>query len=224
MDDLTGMNESASLGGHSNALEGQPKLAKNRLLAENYRRPLSRKLDLTGERMELQTKQTYCIGLDASKEKPGIWERLHQTPVRRWLTGISSRMQNQPSVEILRVVHACQNDKENFVNGWIDGPRRADRFIGNSLRIHGWLVGRKAQPTIIQVLSNATIILEIPINLPRPDILKAIPFGSSFCDYGFQGRLNLENLPTQTELHLQAVYEDKSFIPVGTICLHKYGF
>ncbi|MBW4466162.1 MAG: hypothetical protein KME07_12100 [Pegethrix bostrychoides GSE-TBD4-15B] len=212
MDDLTGLNSLHSA--------PQPVMASSPRKSPGPRRPISQALDVTGDQLEIELKPERQIGLDTKRPMPS---RFSESPLRRWLKRIHSQINQQCSIEILKVTHLCQRDKDNFIDGWITQYKRGDEILGSDLVLQGWLVGRDSQAVMIQVMHGSDLVLETPVNISRPDVLKVVPCYSSACKFGYQVVLNIERLPAQSELLLYSIFQDGRRIPTGSIYYYKYG-
>ena len=220
MDDLTGLDDFSSVNLQEITVQGSTKLVSS----HNFRRPMSSKVDLLGDQMEIELKPEHYIGLDASRQADGLLVQFKQSSLRRWLKKISSQIYQNRSIEILRITHFCQSDKNNFVDGWISIYKRGDQIPGSILELQGWLVGRDSKIIALQVLHASNLIVEVPVNIPRPDVLKAIPCYSADCSFGYQVRLNVESLSDQFELTLYSIFQDGNCIITGLVQFCKYGF
>jgi hypothetical protein len=222
MDDLTGANGLHSSASNQPASQNQDVMGANPHLGlPRDREPIFR-VDLINS-TELEVKRKHRVALDASRKDRGLLAQFHQSPAGHWLKAVRSKISGERSIEIARVIHRCQRDKLNFVDGWISALKPGDQIVGSNMTIQGWLVGARNVVTAVQVISDTRLILESPVNLPRPDVLKVIPFNSSFCNYGFQFILNVEAIPSMSEVKINAIIEGDS-IPAGSIYFYKYGF
>jgi len=220
MDDLTGLDGLVSVNPQRITAQVPNKLAPS----HNLRRPISRKVDLLGDQMDIEIKPEHYIGLDASRQADGVLVQFKQSSIHRWLKKISSQIHQNRSIEILRITHFCQCDKNNFVDGWISIYKRGDQIPGSILELQGWLVGRDSKIVALQIIHNSSLIAEVPVNIPRPDVLKAIPCYSADCNFGYQARLNVENLSDQFELALYSVFQNGTRSIAGLVQFCKYGF
>jgi hypothetical protein len=232
MDDLTGLDESQpiSLNSHLNnqavnqnkVSAGVPSEQNSNLITPDGRRPISRRIEL--DKQALQLKSFSSVGLDASRRDKKVLPQFSNSTLGRWFNQVTSTINGKKSIEILQVIHLCQEDQDNFINGWIAALKRGDRILGTTIPVQGWLVGKTAQPNAVQIMFNSDLITLAPVNIPRPDVLRVIPFSSGFCHFGFNASVNIEKLPREAKLTLQAIFADKTAVPIGLIHFHKYGF
>lgn len=134
---------------------------------------------------------------------------------------IANKFQGRTHIEILRVINTCQNDTSNFLWGWINPPIVGDEIYGSSIPVNGWVIGRRAQPSTIQFIVGQTMIAETPVNIPRPDVVKAHFTNQVNC--GYNSLLNVEALSGEIELTLRAVFQEQQAAIVGKIQFYKLG-
>lgn len=125
------------------------------------------------------------------------------------------------SIEIVHVINTCQTDLKTFLWGWINPPVEEDLFSGFAITVGGWVLGKKLQPTAIRFLVNQAIVIETPIDVPRPDVVKLHFTEKVKC--GFGAVIDLEPFPNSSELLLQAIFPDNTTAALGTIKYRKYG-
>jgi hypothetical protein len=222
MEDLTGLDGSHSVNAQRPAAQIVPSLDSDKL--SDLRPHILQKVDLTGDQMEIELKPEYQVGLDASRKDDSILDQFNQSPMRRWFKKISGRLNRCHSTEIIQITHFCQRDKDNFIDGWIASYKRGDQIAGSALQLQGWLVGRDSQAVAIQILHGTDLIAEVPVNIPRPDVLKVVPCHSSACNFGYQITLDLRDLPSSSELVLYSIFQDGRRILTGSVRFCKYGF
>lgn len=133
---------------------------------------------------------------------------------------VSCKISGKKIVEILRITHACQGDLEHFRWGWIDSVKVGDEVYGSHMQVAGWLVGKSSQPVTIKFIVDQTVIAETPVNIPRPDVVKAYFIKHANC--GYNVLLETEKL-CGTELLLQATFPEGHTAQVGSIWFRKYG-
>ncbi len=220
MDELTGLNDLHSPKFQKFDSQNRTKPAH----LPNSRRPISQEVDVAGNQLEIELKPEQQIGLDASRLTQGAIAQFNQSSLRRWLKKINSQVHQRRSIEIIKITHICQRDKSNFIDGWITSYKRGDQISGSTLQLQGWVVGRDSKAISMQIMNSSDLLAEVPINTPRPDVLKAIPCYSSACNFGYQVLLNLEPLPEQAELTLYSIFQDQRRVVAGSVQYCKYGF
>lgn len=130
------------------------------------------------------------------------------------------KINRKKSIEILQIINTCQNDTKTFAWGWISPPIVGDEIYGPSLPISGWVIGRNSQPVSMRFLVNQTIVAETPINIPRPDVVKALFVEYKNC--GYSAFLDVEMLHGG-EIVLEAVFPEGHTAKVGSARFCKYG-
>jgi hypothetical protein len=125
------------------------------------------------------------------------------------------------SLEILASIDQVLGQTEFIVGECIDKPKTGDKINTSSYRISGWLIWKNVRPTI-RLISNETVIQEVSIQIPRPDVTKARCIESKTHDWGFNILLNVKELPEQGSLELQANFPNGEVVKFGLINFIKY--
>ncbi|HEY9629585.1 MAG TPA: hypothetical protein V6C84_19965 [Coleofasciculaceae cyanobacterium] len=172
---------------------------------------------------DFEIKKDFVPALDASTKQKGIVAKLGLASPVRLSRKVISQIRGQQSIEILQVANLCQNYSECLRWGWIDAPKLDARFEGGVIEVRGWLVGKQVQPTAIRFINRQTVIAETPIRIPRPGVIKAHFYDLKFSNCGYQTHLDLRSFSGETEITLDAVFDDGSTAAAGIISLYKYG-
>jgi hypothetical protein len=110
--------------------------------------------------------------------------------------------------------------KGDFDSLWGFGlgyPQAQTTIDTGAIIIRGWVLGKKAKAAKIRVTHQEHILLEIPINLPTPTIVQQYPDIPNAGNSGFESCLAVTDLPSEHELKLQVLLDDKSIVPLCAI-------
>ncbi len=221
MDDLTKLDDTSELcgPGSNRALQGQHKNTKSL-----NRNPIDfslRSLSQDGfESVDSQRLNLVRTSLSAST-KPDSQRSGFRDKIACWKNTIIRKVTRQKSVEILRVMNTCQIDLKTFQWGWLNPPMQNTEFLGFSIPIGGWIVGREAQPSSIRIFCGEELLAETPIDIPRPDVVKA-HFFQGVTNCGYSTSLDLAKLANNAEIVLVAVFPNGHMATVGSIQFRKY--
>lgn len=125
------------------------------------------------------------------------------------------------SLEILISLNQVLEQNEFIMAGFIDGPKTGDKINTSTYTIAGWLIWKNIQPTI-RLISNETVIDEVSIQVPRPDVTTAYCLESKTHNWGFKILLNVKELSEQGHLQLQANFPNGQVVNFGLIKFVKY--
>jgi hypothetical protein len=92
---------------------------------------------------------------------------------------------------------------------------------GGSLMFMGWVLGKKAVAQSVTITYNNEILVETPVDRPRPAITHQYPDIPKAGICGFECSLMVAGVPDEAELHLSVVLEDGSIIPFCGIVLQN---
>jgi len=99
----------------------------------------------------------------------------------------------------------------------IDMPKKGDRLNNYSIKILGWVIGKKSPVAAVEIISGGRVIKKVPVELPRPGVGKRFPKLPGAKNSGFAATVGLLGLPMGGQLILQAVLEDSKRLPLGRI-------
>lgn len=225
MDELTGLSDSNWVPLEAAPNKNAPKPADTAAEANGSsnlnEKILNQGISLNDWLPNLEVKKDFEPVVDASTKSKGLAEKLGLGSSARLGKRFFNKISGQQSIEILQVTHLCQNKSEHFRWGWVSALRPGDRFEGSSILIEGWLVGKVIQPIALRFKHDQVAIAEVPINLPRPDVLKVHFYEPEFCNCGFQSSLDLSNISGAAEIVLDAIFPDGKAVPAGAIKLYK---
>jgi hypothetical protein len=222
MDELTNLNDSEqtchprlqpalthSSKGHQNSKPSANPMdfSLQTLTEDDFEKSDSRSLAFLRE-----TLSPSAINIPTS-EKDRVAHRLTKTVLRK--------ITCTKSVEILRVANICQSNSKAFQWGWVNPPVAGNEFLGLSIPVEGWLVGKTSQPITVRLIFNQTVIVETPVNIPRPDVAKAHFF--QYLNCGYSTSLDTAHLPNKAEVIVDAVFPEMHTAIVGSILFRKYG-
>ncbi|MCL2932548.1 MAG: sulfotransferase [Trichodesmium sp. MAG_R03] len=108
----------------------------------------------------------------------------------------------------------------------IDSPKTGERQNTYTIDISGWVLGKKYPAITIKIFNNKRMLRKVPIGNPRPELANTYLQNPRARNCGFATSISLIGLPTEEELNLQVVLQDKTHIPIAKIrfkrqCLHS---
>lgn len=126
-------------------------------------------------------------------------------------------------IEVIDIVNSCLSDQSNFWGGWIDIPQKSQKYWGKQLTVAGWVLGKKYPVISLQLILGRKLIQEVPVNGLRSDAVECYvlkPNGwLEFC--GYNAKLNIEDLPPEGILRLEAIFSNNKVVLVGIIKFTK---
>jgi 2-polyprenyl-3-methyl-5-hydroxy-6-metoxy-1,4-benzoquinol methylase len=124
-------------------------------------------------------------------------------------------------IQIQEVVKLPQDDVDLLWGFNIDTPNTSYKTDKYEVLFAGWILGKKAQVVSIEIIHNEKVIQTIPINYPRPDVAQTYTEASHAGTSGFWERVGVKELPMEVELLIQAVFSDRSCLPISKVKLQK---
>lgn len=125
------------------------------------------------------------------------------------------------SIEIIISLNQVIEQNEFIMAGFMDRPKTGDKIKTSTYMIAGWLIWKNAPPTI-RLISNETVISEVPLQVRRPDVTNAYCLESKTHNWGFKILLNIKDLSERGELQLQANFSNHQVVNFGLIKYIKY--
>ena len=184
---------------------------------------MSQALEIKDWMQDMKLNHDYAISLDASRQDSGDVIKQYLASRFRPIKKLIRKLSKTKSIEVVRVLNLCNGNPANFRLGWIGSPIRGDKIDGSTILVDGWLVGNGSQPIAINIKVHETTVAQTPVNIPRPDVLKAHFFESTVCNCGYSQLLNVEEFPDETDVLLEAIFPDGRFVSSGLIQFYKYG-
>jgi hypothetical protein len=118
-------------------------------------------------------------------------------------------------VEILNVSLAPLNS--HWLWGCsIDSPKTGSHSDVYAIDISGWALGRKSRIVAINILDDEGS-RSVPLEFSRPDVTKHFPEVGEGERCGFCTKIGVLGMAPESEIHVEAVFEDQSHISLGTI-------
>lgn len=124
-------------------------------------------------------------------------------------------------IQIQEVVNLSVNDPELLWGFNIDTPDISYKTDKYEVLFAGWILGKKERVVSVEVISSGRVIQTIAVDNPRPDVAQTYSEASKADTCGFFAQLTVSEMPTEVELHLQAVFSDRSRLPVGMVKFQK---
>ena len=175
--------------------ETQKKLSKAIAASEDYRT----KLPATEKELDRVKRQLQQVQKSLSRS-PNWQERLN-SKVR--VVDIQKRL-----------------PKQEFDALWgfgVSSPEVNSLTIAGSVVIKGWVLGRKSPVSQLRIIYQQETLIEIPVNLSRPEVTDRYPEIPKADKSGFEVAISVTDMPSEVELELQAVFQDQTTIPLCAI-------
>jgi hypothetical protein len=106
-------------------------------------------------------------------------------------------------------------DRNLLWTGYLEYPQINRPVYGSMLFVSGWIISKQVAVVAIRVLVQHRVIAEIPVNVSRPDVLETYRSIAETDLLGFQGTLNVNQVPDQNMVQLEAVFADQSSASYG---------
>ncbi|MCC3591004.1 MAG: class I SAM-dependent methyltransferase [Microcoleus sp. PH2017_29_MFU_D_A] len=124
-------------------------------------------------------------------------------------------------IQIQEVVKLPQNDPELLWGFNIDTPNTSYKTDKYEVLFAGWILGKKNQVAFIEVISSNKVIQTIAVDKSRPDVAQIYTEVSHADTSGFWEKVGVNELPTEVELLIQAVFSDQSRLPISMVKFQK---
>ncbi len=111
--------------------------------------------------------------------------------------------------------------RDHLLGFALDTPQAGDGSSSRSVALEGWLLGKSGQATAIEVLQEGRLVLRIPVQGRRDDLVTAFPDAAGAADSGFLGQLGALRLRSSFELMLRGVLDNGVVAPLATISGHR---
>lgn len=121
-------------------------------------------------------------------------------------------------VEVLNVSMAPRNPQ--WLWGYsIDAPKVGDTADAYAIDIGGWALGRKSRIVAVSIVYDGGS-RRVPLEHARPDVTKHFPEIANTERCGFWTKISTLGIAPDSEIHIEAIFEDESHIMLGTIQVH----
>jgi glycosyltransferase involved in cell wall biosynthesis len=118
------------------------------------------------------------------------------------------------AVEIVEVAGGAPD--ERLWGGNVEGPQPGDAQVDGGFEVVGWVLGRSAPATHVELLSGETLVGSAKVSVRRPDLARVFPDVPERAGGGFRTRMSLLG-DAERELELVAVLRDETRVPLGRI-------
>ena len=119
-------------------------------------------------------------------------------------------------VQLLSVIRFFENDATLLWGFNIESPVES-LIYEYQIPVSGWVLGKKSPVVAVEVIINNTLVQQVFITQPRPDVAQVYSHVPDAEMSGFQTIVNIGELVGQGELLIQAVCSNKSCIPLSKI-------
>lgn len=145
-----------------------------------------------------------------------------QSGISRFFKKITNKVNDTVTLEVLDVVNLCLSNSRQFWGGWLDCPQPGNTLNGYVIYVSGWVLGKKSKVVSVRASVGGALILEIPVNVPRPGVPETYFFLEDILVCGYAETIYLIEQPTEGRLELKAIFEDGETAPIGAISYCKY--
>lgn len=121
-------------------------------------------------------------------------------------------------VEVINVSMAPRNPQWLWGCS-IDTPKVGDTADVYAIDIGGWALGRKSCIVAVNIVYDGGS-RSVPLEFARPDVTKHFPEVENTERCGFWTKISVLGIAPDSEIHIEAIFEDESHIILGTIQLH----
>jgi hypothetical protein len=223
----------------------QAKLKQNEIIMDSLRAELQQsQTDIERLQAQLQINQGFQIELGESqiklqsakaqaeryqqelkitKDKLAVLESQHQQATTELSNSKNWLKQVQHPVEVVAITKLLPKEEFDALWGFgLGSPKVNTILVGGSLTIKGWVLGRRANVSKVQITSQQEILIEAEIRLARPAITQQYPDIPGAGNSGFECSIAVLGIPSETELAIEVVLEDKSVIPLCAVTLKQF--
>jgi multidrug efflux pump subunit AcrA (membrane-fusion protein) len=222
----------------------QAKLKQNEIILNNLRSQLQQsqtdierfqaqlkiykgfQVELGETQIKLQSAKTqvesYQQELIFAQERLTLLESKYQQAEAELSNSKNWLKQVQKPIEVVAITKLLPKEEFDALWGFgLGSPKANSTLIGGSITIKGWVLGRRANVSKVQVTCQKQVLVEAEIGLARPAITQQYPDISGAGNSGFECSLAVIGIPSETELAISATLEDKSLIPLCAITLKE---
>ena len=143
-------------------------------------------------------------------------------PILRWSQAeIGDKANNyveEVKVEILNIQPSTDYSHQ-LLGRCLDKPKSGDQINASKIELKGWVVGKKSLAVTVEVIHDGKLIQNISINRSRLDVARHYPRSPEAKNCGFAGKLDVTQLPVESEILVQVILNDGSRCPMATIKL-----
>lgn len=129
--------------------------------------------------------------------------------------------QIQTPIQVVEVKRLPQKDFEALWGFGVGSPLSESKAIAGSILFKGWVLGKKSLAKKVRIIYQGQILIETPVEQPRPAITQYYPDIPAAANSGFEAPFSVTAMGSEAELELQAVLEDESIIPLSLIYLKR---
>lgn len=134
----------------------------------------------------------------------------------------SGKEQHKPENIQVKIssVKICKPDPNLLHGCYLDRPKQGEIFNQHTIKLAGWVVGKKSLAVAVEVIGNGQVMQTVPINQQRIGVAKAYPQIPQAKISGFETEIEVISLPKASELTLQAVLKDQTRVPISDVKLN----
>ena len=125
------------------------------------------------------------------------------------------------TIKISQWLPLIKYNKKLLVGSHIGLPKVGAEVESTSVKISGWVLGRDATATTVEIICNGRILSEASVDKARPDVAKAHPTSPHAQNSGFSTSVSLMGMPSQSVILVQGILENESRVPLYLIKYHS---
>jgi hypothetical protein len=103
----------------------------------------------------------------------------------------------------------------------IELPVPESQTEGYAINVAGWVLGRSSPAIFVELVNDGTVLVRVPVDILRSDIVTAFPEVPGAERSGFQITLDLSEVALAFDLLVHTVFEDGSRVQIGVIRGHR---
>jgi multidrug efflux pump subunit AcrA (membrane-fusion protein) len=158
--------------------------------------------------------------LTAAKQELAQLQSKFQQTSQQLATSQNWIQQLKTPVKVTAITKILPKHEFDALWGFGLGNPKVDTIsTGGSLMFMGWVLGKKGAAQSVIVSHDNEILVETPVNRPRPAITHQYPDIPNAGTCGFECSLMVAGIPRELELHLSVVLKDGSVVPLCAIFL-----
>lgn len=127
----------------------------------------------------------------------------------------------KPEVEILDVKIFFENDPILLSGFNIEFPVKSSTVHEYQIPVSGWVVGNRSPVVAVEVMNDSIVLQQVSINQSRPDVSKIYSDNPSALQSGFITKVDIDKMPLEAELVIEAVFADLKRVALGKIKFKK---
>ncbi len=123
-------------------------------------------------------------------------------------------MKVQNTAKVSEIIRLINNSSSLILGSCLDEPQKGVEKDSKTLKFAGWVIGKEARATTIELICNGKIIDTIPVERPRPDVGRVYPQKPESSQSGFSGSITGDADLLESDVLVQAILENQTRFPI----------